>query len=216
MMLFMKKILVYFICLLIFLKFLEYGLHKSTQQQSDYLNEYGLIEVINGSPQAPKTITMYYSLACFYSRKFLQETYPELKRKYIDTGKIRLIYREFYIPTGTEWTVKLSRIGSSQDYIAFLDYAIKNKIVENSQKPNTTIIDLVLPFFESRGYKKKDVEDCLNSSSIITKVQNSAAEASNKYKIRGAPSFVYNDKVHTGLMTIQEIDNFMETGKFGN
>lgn len=216
MMLFMKKILVYFICLLIFLKFLEHGLHTSTQKQNDYLNEYGLIEVINGDPKAPKTITMYYSLACFYSRKFLQETYPELKKKYIDTGKIRLIYREFYIPSGTEWTVKLSRIGSSQDYIAFLDYAIKNKIVENSQKPNTTIIDLVLPFFESRGYKKKNVEDCLNNSAVITKVQNAAAEASGKYKIRGAPSFVYNDKVHTGLITIQEIDKFMETGQFGN
>ena len=60
-----------------------------------------------GRADAPITIIEYASLTCPYCRKFHRTTYPTLKRKYIDTGKVRFILREFPIgrTSGTAWIV---------------------------------------------------------------------------------------------------------------
>lgn len=212
----MKKFFIYCFCLIAFLKFIETGIEVNKNRElysSSSLNEYGLTEMSIGSVNAPKTMTVYYSLSCFFSRKFLTEVYPEVKSKYVDTGKLRLVFREFYLPPGSEWLVKLSRISGPKEYYEFIDFALKNKIVDNSKKPNISIVELVMPFFSAHGYSKADVERCLADTKVIEKVKDAAAKDGGKYKIQGAPSFVSGDQIHTGLISIEAVNKFMETGK---
>lgn len=209
----MKKFFIYCACLLAFLKFIETGMEVGHDQSQKTMNEYGLVEMSIGNDKAQKTMTVYYSLACFFSRRFLSEVYPEMKRKYVDTGKLRLVFREFYLPPGTEWTVKLSRINGPKEYFAFVDYALNNKVVENSNKPNVSIVDLVMPFFSGIGYSKSDVEKAMNDTQMMPKVHDCANKDGAKYHIQGAPSFVSGEQVHVGLISIEAVDKFMETGK---
>lgn len=207
----MKRFFAYCVCLIGFLRFIEVGMETSPTGEITK-NEYGLTEMTIGKPSAPKTIIVYYSLACFFSRKFLSDTYPEIKRKYIDKGLLKMTFREFYIPAGSEWIIKLSRIAGPKEYFAFMDYAMKNKTFENSKKPSFTITDLVMPFFSKLGYSKNDIDKCLADNSVMEKVRKAAEGDAKKYGLQGAPSFVADGKLHTGIIGIEVIDKFMQTG----
>ena len=56
------------------------------------------IDMTLGSPKAKVTVIEYASLACSHCAHFNNEVFPEFKAKYIDTGKVRYVYREFYTP----------------------------------------------------------------------------------------------------------------------
>ncbi len=102
---------------------------KDTADKPD-LNEAGpLGDTVMGKPGAPVTIIEYASLACTLCRAFHGKVFPQVKKAYIDTGKVLFIYREFPIGKAAQSAAVVARCAPPKDY-----FRISEKLLANQGK----------------------------------------------------------------------------------
>lgn len=82
---------------------------------------YALGDMALGAEDAPLTVTEYFSYTCNHCAYFHKNTLPEVKKNYIETGKIRMIFREVYYDQYALWASMISRCGGPENYFAFSD-----------------------------------------------------------------------------------------------
>src|SRR5262245_21089582 len=80
-----------------------------------------LPEMSLGDPKAPVTIIEYASMSCPHCAAFHESTYPDLKKKYIDTGKVRFIFREFPLDQLAAAAFMLARCGDKDRYFGMIE-----------------------------------------------------------------------------------------------
>src|SRR5947209_14674871 len=78
-------------------------------------------EMALGDPQAPITVIEYASMTCPHCAHFHLTTFPELKKRYIDTGKVRFVFREFPLDPVATGAFMLARCAGNDRYFALLD-----------------------------------------------------------------------------------------------
>ena len=96
--------------------------------------EEALKDRILGDPNAPITMIEYSSLTCSHCRKFHAEILPKIKKNYIDTGKLKLIYRDFpFDQLGLLATV-MARCAPPKRYFGFIDVLFQSKPIGAAAK----------------------------------------------------------------------------------
>src|SRR5262249_55815019 len=88
---------------------------------SDLLVPGPLGDEIQGQADAPVTIVEYASMTCPHCSHFHETTYPEMKKKYIDTGKVRFIFREFPLDQLAAGAAMLARCAGKDKYFPLID-----------------------------------------------------------------------------------------------
>jgi len=94
------------------------------------------LDMVKGNSDAKVTIVEYASFTCPYCATFHKEIFPQLKEQYIDTGKVKFIYREVYFDAPGLWGGLLARCVSPKKYgrqIGMEDEQI-NKCMQNKEK----------------------------------------------------------------------------------
>ena len=145
-----------------------------------------------GSDKAPVTVIEYASVTCQYCAIFHAEVYPKLKEKFIDTGKVRFIFREF--PTGP---VNASIAGfmlarcSGDKYFPLVE-AMMEQQRSWIEKP----YDGLLRIARQAGMSQEGFETCLKDRKLAEEIGNSARRAGEKFGVESTPTFfVYGTKI---------------------
>ncbi len=165
------------------------------------LEEGALEDKVLGDENAPVTIVEYASMTCSHCATFHVRTYPELKKKYIDTGKVRFIMREFPFDPRAEAGFMLARC-SGDNYHAMVDVLFKQ---QNSWAPVQDAQTALLNISKLAGFSKESFEACLTDQELLTKVRAVRTRGAEEFGIDATPTFFINGKKYSGALSIDEI-----------
>ena len=160
-----------------------------------------------GNADAPVTIIEYGSITCGKCVRFHREVLPSLKEHYIETGKVRFIYRNF--PTSSEafrGAIAVRCAGPELDY-TMLD-ALYYSVGEWSQ---TQDVDTALTDIASKkGLDRESFRTCLSDPVQSQNINDEKEDAMLEYDVIGTPTFVINGKVARGLQLFFELELLIE------
>jgi protein-disulfide isomerase len=161
---------------------------------------------ILGSEKAPVTIVEYASVTCPHCASFHRETYPTLKSKYIDTGKVRLIFREF--PTQPAQIAiggfMLARCAGDK-YFPMLD-AIFEQQQSWAQDPYNGFLRIA----RQAGLSEERFESCLKDQKLAEAIQEVAIRGNKEFKVESTPTFFINGKKYAGSLSVAELEKILE------
>ena len=170
-----------------------------------------------GSDKAPVTIIEYASMTCPHCAHFSDTTFPELKRRYIDTGKVRFIFREFPLDKLAAAGFMLARCaskdGGGERYMAVVETLFAKQqewaIPDNPVPPLKNIA-------KQFGFTEESFNACLTNQNIMNGIEAVRDHAAAKLGVNSTPTFFVNGKKVTGDVTIEtlakEIDPSLKTG----
>jgi protein-disulfide isomerase len=148
-----------------------------------------------GNADAPVTIVEYFSLGCPHCKNFHETILPKLKADYIDTGKARLVFRDFPLDNVAFAAALLTRCVNDLAYFAMVDTLFKQQEawhVQNGIGQITTIA-------KSAGMDDAAFNVCLSDQSRKDKVLAMQKEASDTFKVNSTPTFFINDRKLSGV-----------------
>jgi protein-disulfide isomerase len=162
-----------------------------------------LPDIAQGPADAPVTIVEYASMTCSHCAAFHEETWPKLKAKYVDAGKVRFILREFPLDPLATAGFMLARCAGPEkrDSIVDLLYT-QQKNWAFVEKPIEALAALV----KQAGISQADFETCLNNQALYDQVNQAREGAAKNFKINGTPTFFVNGSEMNGEQRIEDFD----------
>ena len=159
-----------------------------------------------GSDSAPVTIVEYASVTCPHCATFHQKSYPALKSKYIDTGKVKLIFREFPTQPAAVAIAGFMLARCAEDkYYPMLD-AIFSQQQSWAQDP----YDGLLRIARQAGFSKEKFEACLKDEKLAEQIQAVAQRGNEQFKVESTPTFFVNGKKYVGALSMPELEKILE------
>lgn len=159
-----------------------------------------------GDPSAPVTMVEYASLTCSHCGNFYRSTFAALKEKYIDTGKVHFILREFPLDPLALAAAMIARCGPEEDYFAIVDTMfIEQDNWAYVEDPAPALLALVSPY----GFTEATFAACLKDEAIVEGIVD-VARRGQEHGVAGTPAFFFNGEIETGAMTIERIDAIVE------
>jgi protein-disulfide isomerase len=153
---------------------------------------------IQGDAKAPVTIIEYASLTCPHCEHFHATVYPVLKKKYIDTGKVRFIFREFPRDPVDIGAFMLARCAPADKYFAMID------VLFDQQKNWAFTKDAakqLLMIAKQAGFTEESFDKCLSDKKLAEDIRNVGKHAYEKFKVDSTPTLFINGQVFRGEMT---------------
>jgi protein-disulfide isomerase len=158
---------------------------------------------ILGKPDAPITIVEYASLTCPHCAHFTLEVLPQLKEKWIDSGKAKLVLRDYPLDEPALRAAMVARCASPAKFYGFID-TIFAKQQQWALAPDykAALAKLVL----LGGMSKAQFDSCLADKAGEEKVLNSRLVATQKLGVNSTPTFFIDDVKFTGDPTVEGFD----------
>jgi protein-disulfide isomerase len=173
---------------------------------ADIMAPSPLPEMSWGSPSAPVTIVQYMSLTCPHCRHFHETVYPELKRRFIDTGKVRYILREFPIgKTSGNATIAL-RCAAPDKYLELHGKFMKRQASWVSLEVR---LDPIYAVAQQVGMTRPQFDACLQNQGMIANLKW-VKDRGRKLGIVGTPNFFIGTKLIKKELTIAEIADYVQ------
>ena len=185
------------------------GLERPSLAQNPPLEELmkpgPLGEMALGSEKAPVTIIEYASMTCPHCANFHEVTYPELKKKYIDTGKVRFIFREFPLDQLAAAAFMLARCGTKDRYFPMIETLFqqqKDWVVQRPLQPLMTIS-------KQAGMSEQSFNECLKNQQVLDGIEAVRQRGAQMFNVQSTPTFFINGKQFKGAATLQDIEKEM-------
>ncbi|MDO9382502.1 MAG: DsbA family protein [Hyphomicrobiaceae bacterium] len=168
---------------------------------AEVLEPGALPEIVIGRADAPVTIVEYASLTCPHCAKFHKEVLPDLKREYLDTGKVRLIFREFPIGKTSGLATITMRCAKPEKQVELIGkyMAQQDKWVSQEVRP-----DPVFDVAKQVGMTRAEFDACRQNQSIIEALK-AIKERGRKLGIIGTPNFFVMEKRVKSTLTMADI-----------
>ncbi len=164
--------------------------------------EEAMSEMALGKSDAPVTMIEYSSLGCPHCATFHLDTLPRIKTEYIDTGKLRLIYRDFPLGTPALAASMIARCAGPDRFFGFIEIIYRSQARwSRSNNP----LDALSQVARVGGMSEADVEACLKTQALLDHIRRVAAKAQEKQKVVSTPTFIIGNQVITGA---QPFENF--------
>lgn len=160
-----------------------------------------------GKTDAPVTIVEYASFTCSHCANFHTGTYPALKAKYIDTGKVKLVFREFPLDPLSTAASMMARCAPEQRYFPIADVLFKTQQQwAMSDKP----LDELIAIARQAGFTQESFEACLKDQKVYDALNEVKKRGAETFGVNSTPTFFVNGEMKRGNMTIEEFDKVLE------
>jgi len=171
------------------------------------LAEGPLPEMVMGNADAPVTIIEYASMTCPHCANFHENTLPAIKEKYIDTGKARLIFREFPFDSRAAAAFMVARCAPAEQYFPLVDVMFKQQATwvraEDPRQPLLQIARLA-------GFTQESFEACLKNQPVLDKLLAVREKAAKEFKVESTPTFFINGEMHAGALPVEEMSKIID------
>ena len=169
---------------------------------ADLLVPGPLGDKIQGQADAPVTIVEYASMTCPHCSHFHETTYPEMKKKYIDTGKVRFIFREFPLDPLAAAAAMLARCAGKDKFFPLIDAFFAQQKDWVVQKP----LQPMFAIAKQAGFTQQSFDECLANQQLLTNLEQQRTHATQKFNVNSTPTFFINGKTVRGALTPEELD----------
>jgi protein-disulfide isomerase len=181
--------------------------HAQAPSNEELMQAGPLGEAAQGSAEAPVTIIEYASMTCTHCAHFAATTYPELKSRYIDTGKVRFMLREFPLDPLAEAGFMLARCAGPDKYFAVVDMLFEHQSDWVVRQP----LEPLLALAKQAGFTKESFEACLSNQQVLDGIKAVRDRAAEKFAVNSTPTFFINGVIHRGDLPIDQLEKMIES-----
>ena len=156
-------------------------------------------DMMLGNPDAPVTVIEYASFTCPHCANFSETVFKDLKRDYIDTGKIKYIHREVFFDRYGLWATMVARCGGEMRYFGIADrlYATQKDWIDTKNPAN--IADNLRKIGLSSGMDAAQLDACLQDNAQAQALVNWYSENAKRDEINSTPSFLINGEKYSNM-----------------
>jgi protein-disulfide isomerase len=163
-----------------------------------------LPDIAIGSPKAPVTITEYASMSCPHCAAWGENVFPMLRSRYIDTGKVRFVFREFPLDLKAAGASLLARCiakGDADKYLAVVETMYKQFDSLIARTTQTLIL-----IGKLNGMSEEEVKACATDQTMLGNLNSDRLYALTTLKVDSTPTFFVNGQVLKGAMSFEELE----------
>lgn len=188
------------------LELLHPGAHAQSVAQADLMQAGPLGEESLGNDNAPVTIIEYASMTCPHCAHFALNTFPEIKEKYIDTGKVRFILREFPFDPVAAGAFMLARCAGKDKFFPMVDLLFRTQQTWAVEHPLQPLVATV----KQAGFTEDSVKECLANQKVLDGIEWVRKRATDKFKVDSTPTFFINGQKYNGAMSFDEMAKLID------
>jgi len=179
----------------------------ATAQTEPLPTELALKDRVVGNDAAPVTIIEYASLTCPHCANFHLTTLPEIKKDWLETGRAKLIYRDYPLDKDAASAAMIARCAPENRYFTFLHaFYAQQKTWARAADPVNALTQLAI----LGGMSRDDVKACLANEALQDGVLQMRLDGQIEYDIKSTPTFVVNGKVVRGEMSYSDFNKLLE------
>ena len=173
------------------------------QGAADVAKPQSLPDMALGPANATVTVTEYASMTCPHCAAFTEKVFPQIKSEFIDSGKIRFVFREFPLDIKAAAGSMLARCIAKDDapkFFAVIDLLFKQQndwVMKNTTETLTRI-------GKQAGLTQAQVEDCLKDQALLDKIAADQKFAAEVLKVQSTPTFFINGEMLKGEQSFEE------------
>ena len=160
-----------------------------------------------GKPDAAVTIIEYASLTCPHCAAFHKDILPKVKAAYVDTGKAKLIYRDFPLDQVALKAAALARCAPAERYFAFLD------VLFQQQDAWASAPDPMVPLARIGrlgGLSEAQFKACMEDSALADSILASRLTGAKDMQVESTPTIFVNGKKIAGIRSFEELDKVLK------
>jgi protein-disulfide isomerase len=181
----------------------------SALSAADVARPQALPDMALGSAEARVTIVEYAAPTCPHCAAFNGDVFPKIKAEYIDTGKVRYVFREFPLNIKDLACSMVARRIAQDDsakYFAVVDVMFKqqDRLVEKTS-------DTLKLIGRQAGLGTQAIEDCLKDQAMQDKISAGQKFAEDVLKVEGTPTFFVGSQMIVGEASFEEFDKRIKT-----
>ncbi len=158
-------------------------------------------DVSLGSDKAPVTIIEYASMTCPHCAHFSTTTFPELQKRYIDTGKVKFIFREFPLDALAAAGFMLARCAGNDKFMPIIETLFAKQPEWMVQKPVPPLMEIAKQF----GFTQQTFDACLANQKVLDGIQEVRDRAAKSLGVNSTPTFFVNGKKLVGDQSIDAL-----------
>ncbi|RLK00524.1 DsbA family protein [Ruegeria conchae] len=162
-------------------------------QEAD-LDTSTIVEMVQGAEDAPVEIIEYASYTCPHCANFHQGAYKQLKKDFIDTGKVKFTYREVYFDRYGLWASMVARCASPEKFFGITDLLYEGQSEWTRAGGPTEIVEELRKIGRLAGIDNDQLEACLQDGTRAQTLVAWYQENAERDGIQATPSFIVNGK----------------------
>lgn len=151
-----------------------------------------IVEMVQGAEDAPVTLIEYASYTCPHCANFHADAYKKLKADYIDTGKVKFIYREVYFDRYGLWASMVARCGGQEKFFGITDLIFKDQRQWTQAGGPVEIVEELKKIGRLAGVENDTLEACMQDATKAQTLVNWYQENATRDGVNSTPSFLLN------------------------
>ena len=166
--------------------------------------------IVLGADNAPVKIKVFSSLTCPHCANFHIKIVSKIKRHYVESGKVQLIFIDFPLDQASFNASKLLHCLDQKKQIAFLDTIYENQTEWTVGSSINEINNNLKKIVQILGINSTQFDKCLNDEVISDKILNGRIDGHQKYSIESTPTIIINEKKLEGSASFKNIKKKIE------
>jgi protein-disulfide isomerase len=137
-----------------------------------------IVEMSLGAPDAPVTLVEYAMFTCPHCKAFHEEVFPQIKKNFIDTGKVRLVYREVYFNRPSLWAAMIARCAPADRYFGIVDLLFERQAEWSGAFDSEPMTKELYSIGRQAGLSDEEMEACVTdrdfAEALVAEFQKNA------------------------------------------
>ena len=164
---------------------------KNDVPLAELLKACPLEEMSIGDANAPNVVVEYASMTCPHCASFHEKLFPELKSKYIDTGKVRFIFREFPLDKVAAAASMVARCSGKGRYFPMIEMLFQTQETWAAvEEPMPKLAEVA----KQSGFSQESFDQCMADKELFNGIVEVRQRASDEFGVDSTPSFFVNGK----------------------
>jgi protein-disulfide isomerase len=181
-----------------------------TIDMAKLLEPGALPDVSIGKDDAKVTIVEYMSMTCPHCARFHNDIFEPIKAKYVETGKVKFILREFPLDTRATAAIMLARCAPKEQYFPMVSALFKSQMTWATAEDGRGAL---LQMSKLAGFTQESFEACLTNQKLLDDVNTVRDKGSKDYGVDSTPTFFINGNRYAGEMTVAEMSAIIDAAE---
>jgi protein-disulfide isomerase len=168
-----------------------------------------IMDMVQGAAEAPVEIIEYASFTCPHCATFHANVYPQLKADYIDTGKVRFIYREVYFDRFGLWASMIARCGGEMRFFGMSSLIYENQRDWTASGDPAVIVEELRKLAKTAGMTDAMLDECMNDAENAQNLVSWYQANAERDDVKSTPSFLIDGEKYSN-MSFEEFKTILD------